>query len=157
VGYARLTEQQDLTARRKGLTPPRQASYQVSLAPVPPARHSTTCQLRNDNDHDGPAPRSPRRLLTDSIVPPGVMHRPLENSVHSTDALMRLTSSHSNWHIPDQAWEVRPDSLSAEQCPGSVGDKFGALLWHPVAAVLDDLEGQVNPWASIPSSTATEM
>src|SRR5215210_6145440 len=41
--------------------------------------------------------------------------------------------------------EIGPDPLSAEQCPRSVGDEVGALLWHPVAAALGDLEGQVSP------------
>jgi len=36
-------------------------------------------------------------------------------------------------------------SLSAEQCPCSVGDEVRALLWHPVAAPLDDFEGQIDP------------
>jgi hypothetical protein len=39
---------------------------------------------------------------------------------------------------------VGPDPPSAEQCPRSVGDEVRALLWHPVAAALDDLEGQVS-------------
>jgi hypothetical protein len=41
--------------------------------------------------------------------------------------------------------EVVPDPPSAEQCPRSVGDEVRALLWHPVAAALDDLEGEVSP------------
>ena len=41
--------------------------------------------------------------------------------------------------------DVGPDPPSAEQCPRSVGDDVRALLRHPMAAALGDLEGQVSP------------
>src|SRR5215211_41748 len=59
---------------------------------------------------------------------------------------LRRTRPSTCWSCTTRSGgEVGPDPPSAEQCPRSVGDEVRALLWHPVAAALDDLEGQLSP------------
>jgi hypothetical protein len=85
----------------------------------------------------------PRRLPVCRVLK-GPLGRSSSSTGAGTHDVLEPTAECSS---PSQVRRGRfePNLLSAKQCPRSVSDEVGALLWHPVTTAADDLEGQVSP------------